>query len=138
MSAVTAPNEQLLADIARSAMLAIAEPRDDADVLRAFVRACRRAEHEGYMRGNADAMRIILGDVPRANDLEPPFTAAEIAQAGDESNRENGRLIAAAPDLLVALRTVLAQIQSRPEAAIAFPDDDLLPIHTAIAKAEGK
>jgi hypothetical protein len=50
----------------------------------------------------------------------------------------NARLIAAAPDLLDALRTLLPQISDRPEAASAFPDEDLAPGLAAIAKAEGR
>jgi hypothetical protein len=55
----------------------------------------------------------------------------------DESNERNARLIAAAPDLLAALRDLLAKIEDRPEAAIAFPDEDLMDAISAVAAAEG-
>ncbi len=54
-------------------------------------------------------------------------------------NRDNANLIAAAPDLLAALKGLLEVIGERYDGLVsdAFDEEDLAPTYAAIAKAEG-
>ena len=76
----------------------------------------------------------LSGDFGIYPDTEPEFKIATLGYSGDSSETQaNARLIAAAPDLLQALKDVLGIVRSVHE----VPPTRATAAEAAIAKAEG-
>jgi hypothetical protein len=84
-----------------------------------------------------DAAHTIFG--PKQADGSLAVTIASVAgNARVEDYRANARLIAAAPDLLAALKAVSAIAEHGPSVVDALGFQNVRAIRAAIAKAEGR
>lgn len=96
---------------------------DVADTVSKSARRSTRAQLFGVSLDDADA--------PDAEGL-----STVVCYTGNGPNaHNNARLIAAAPDLLAALKLV---VTCYPAAIASLPDDGMERVHAAIAKAEGR